>query len=145
MLLVHTLSHCATIQLHEPLTNTNVGSRTKTLVAARAVVDIHARTEMIPKPMLGLLEPAVAVRPTCLKESPRSVSCSRTLGQPLWTTTCLAFIAEINLQRHEDRGTNGVEMLKDCVDRIIAAMEFFAPRCRLMSGLCHFPLPGQSH
>ncbi|KAJ7744218.1 Zn(2)-Cys(6) binuclear cluster domain-containing protein [Mycena olivaceomarginata] len=112
MLLVHTLSHCATIQLHEPLTNTNVGSRTKTLVAARAVVDIHARTEMIPKPMLGLLEPAVA---------------------PLWTTTCLAFIAEIDLQRHEDRGTNGVEMLKDCVDRIIAAMEFFAPRCRLMT------------
>ncbi|KAJ7351356.1 hypothetical protein DFH08DRAFT_1078404 [Mycena albidolilacea] len=112
MLLVHTLSHCATIQLHEPLTNTNAGSRTKTLVAARAVVDIHARTEMIPKPMLGLLEPAVA---------------------PLWTATCLAFITEIDRQRHEDRGTNTVEMLKDCVDRIIAAMEFFAPGCRLMT------------
>ncbi|KAJ7846592.1 hypothetical protein B0H14DRAFT_3138726 [Mycena olivaceomarginata] len=116
MLLVHTLSHCATIQLHEPLTNTNVDSRTKTLVAARAVVDIHARTEMIPKPMLGLLEPAVA---------------------PLWTTTCLAFIAEIERQRHENRdpgpNTKEIETLKDCVDRIIAAMEFFAPRCRLMT------------
>jgi hypothetical protein len=80
MLLVHTLSHCATIQLHEPLTNTNIGSRTKTLVAARAVVDIHARTEMIPKPMLGLLEPAVAVSYTYISQRVSTVSRSRTSG-----------------------------------------------------------------
>ncbi|KAJ7846570.1 hypothetical protein B0H14DRAFT_2584029 [Mycena olivaceomarginata] len=68
-------------------------------------------------PNTGLLEPAVA---------------------PLWTTNYLTFLAEIDRQRHEDRETNTVEMLK-CVDRLIAAMGFFGPRCRLLNGSC-FPV-----
>jgi hypothetical protein len=58
MLVVHTLAHCATIQLHDPLVNTCVGSRISTLIAARAVVDIIVQTDI---PQLGLIDPVIAV------------------------------------------------------------------------------------
>ncbi|KAF7341874.1 Zn(2)-C6 fungal-type domain-containing protein [Mycena sanguinolenta] len=107
MLMVHTLARGATILLHNALTTMSVGSRTKTLVSARAVVDILARTDI---PNMGIIDPALA---------------------PLWTTTCLAFITEMG-----DRESNTaarLEQLKSCLDRVVAAMENFAPHCRLMA------------
>ncbi|KAJ7852633.1 hypothetical protein B0H14DRAFT_3866027 [Mycena olivaceomarginata] len=109
MLVVHTLAHCATIQLHDPLVNTCVGSRTSTLIAARAVVDIIVQTDI---PRLGLIDPVIA---------------------PLWTATALALISEINHQHHEDRKSTTAEELKDCVNTIIATMGLSAPFCHLMA------------
>ncbi|KAF8206876.1 hypothetical protein K438DRAFT_1963185 [Mycena galopus ATCC 62051] len=109
MHVVHMLVRGATIQLHDPLVR-SVGSRTKTLVAARAVVDILAHTDI---PKMGYIDPVLA---------------------PLWTTICLVFIAEIKHHRTQQSTKNPTtEQLEDCVDRVIAAMENFAPHCRLMT------------
>ncbi|KAJ6506786.1 Zn(2)-Cys(6) binuclear cluster domain-containing protein [Mycena sanguinolenta] len=106
-LVVHTLAHGAAMVLHNALTDISVGSRTKTLIAARAVVDILARADI---PNMGMIDPVLA---------------------PLWTTTCLAFIAEMGNQ--ESNTSARVEQLKSSLDRVVAAMENFAPHCRLMT------------
>ncbi|KAF7358389.1 Zn(2)-C6 fungal-type domain-containing protein [Mycena venus] len=97
MLVVHTLCHCAAIQLHDPLV--------KALAAARAVVTIISNTDI---PKVGLIDPVLAT---------------------LWTTTCVTFMTEIQLQCNQQN----ISDLEYCVDSVIAAMENFAPHCRLMT------------
>lgn len=58
MLLVHTICHGATIQLHSPLETVRMESHTKQLVAARAMVDILLKTDV---PNMGLIDPVLAV------------------------------------------------------------------------------------
>ncbi|KAJ7321083.1 hypothetical protein DFH08DRAFT_385796, partial [Mycena albidolilacea] len=111
MLAVHTLVHCATIQLHDPLATVSVSSRTRTLVAARAVADLLARTDIV---KLGLpIDTVIA---------------------PLWTTTCLVFIAEIDRRRNaEGQNNTAVGDLKDCANSVVGVMEIIAPHCHLMA------------
>ncbi|KAJ7082306.1 hypothetical protein C8R44DRAFT_652690, partial [Mycena epipterygia] len=117
MLVVHTLAHGATIQLHSSFAKERMVSRAKALVAARAIVAILGKTDV---PKIGLIEPVLA---------------------PLWTSTCLVFIAEIDRQRNQG-GANQLnpKNLEDSLDVVIATMQHFAPKCRLMGAflLIHF-------
>ncbi|KAJ7921427.1 hypothetical protein B0H13DRAFT_154919 [Mycena leptocephala] len=107
MLLVHTICHGATIQLHSPLETVRMESHTKQLVAARAMVDILLKTDV---PNMGLIDPVLA---------------------PLWTSACLVFISNIARQQNQDG--NQLKALTESLNIVIAAMEFFAPYCRLMT------------
>ncbi|KAJ7708095.1 hypothetical protein B0H17DRAFT_1191592 [Mycena rosella] len=104
-LVVHTLAHGATIQLHHHLAKERTASRGKALAAARAVVDIISKLDV---PKIGLIDPVLA---------------------PLWTSTCLVFLGELGRQpsQHESKD------LKGAFGKVIATMEVFAPHCRLMT------------
>ncbi|KAJ6585756.1 hypothetical protein B0H19DRAFT_1110697 [Mycena capillaripes] len=58
MLVVHTLCHGAVMRLHNPLVKDHVESRTKTLMAARAIVNILSKTDL---PKVGIIDPVLAV------------------------------------------------------------------------------------
>ncbi|KAJ7456095.1 Zn(2)-Cys(6) binuclear cluster domain-containing protein [Mycena latifolia] len=112
MLVVHTLGHGATIQLHRPLAPERIASRAKVLVAARAIVDILSTIDV---PKIGLIDPVLA---------------------PLWTSTCLVFLSELERERQRRRGqqeTAHAKSLKAALGTVIATMQVFAPHCRLMS------------
>ncbi|KAJ6585909.1 hypothetical protein B0H19DRAFT_1369031 [Mycena capillaripes] len=105
MLVIHTLCHGATIQLHGALSKEQKHSRAKQLLAARAMADILLKTDV---PKVGLIDPVLA---------------------PLWTSACLVFISELGQQRDQQ----GVKALTELLNVIIAAMEHFAQHCRLMT------------
>jgi hypothetical protein len=63
MLVVHTLAHGATIQLHCPLATDRRTSRSKALLAARATMDILFKIDV---PKVGLIDPILAVRTSLL-------------------------------------------------------------------------------
>ncbi|KAJ7479728.1 Zn(2)-Cys(6) binuclear cluster domain-containing protein [Mycena latifolia] len=112
MLVVHMLAHGATIQLHGPRASGHIASRAKALVAARATVDILSNIDV---PKIGLIDPVLA---------------------PLWTSTCLVFLAELERERPRPRGqqeTAHAKSLKAALGTVIATMEVFAPHCRLMT------------
>ncbi|KAJ7728480.1 hypothetical protein B0H16DRAFT_1382943 [Mycena metata] len=106
MLVVHTLCHGATIQLHNSMAKERVASRARCLVAARAVVDILLKTDM---PKIGVLDPVLA---------------------PLWMSVCMVFLAEIARQSDGGRATS---VLTESLDIVVAAMRFSAAHCRLMA------------
>ncbi|KAJ6600172.1 hypothetical protein B0H10DRAFT_2196410 [Mycena sp. CBHHK59/15] len=104
ILVVHSLSNVATIQLHNPFVNQNMFSHNKTLSAARSIVDLLTKVNV---QNIGLINPVLA---------------------PLWTSTCLVFIAELAQQ-----GANHTKGLMDSFKIAVAAMQVFAPHCRLMT------------
>ncbi|KAJ7921352.1 hypothetical protein B0H13DRAFT_2416594 [Mycena leptocephala] len=106
LLVVHTVCHGATIQLHSLLEKERTVSRAKRLAAARAIVDILVKIDV---PKVGLIDPILA---------------------PLWTSACLVFISSIARQRN---GGNQAKVLTESLNILIAAMEVFAPHCRLMT------------
>ncbi|KAJ7105905.1 hypothetical protein C8R44DRAFT_806264 [Mycena epipterygia] len=108
MLVVHTLAHVATIQLHKPLAKDHSFARRKALAAARSVVDILKNTDV---PKVGLIDPVLA---------------------PLWTSACLVLITEVARRRTEAGGDHS-RGLTEGLNIIIAAMQIFAPHFRLMS------------
>ncbi|KAJ7186533.1 hypothetical protein C8R46DRAFT_1273187 [Mycena filopes] len=105
MLVVHTLAHGATIQLHRDL---DARGNLKVRGAAGAIVDLLATTDI---PNIGIIDPVLA---------------------PLWTSACLVFIAEIKHAREDGENSAESESLRDSLKSVIAAMEVFAPHCRLM-------------
>ncbi|KAJ6626245.1 hypothetical protein B0H10DRAFT_1999436 [Mycena sp. CBHHK59/15] len=104
ILVVHSLSNVATIQLHDPFVSQNMFSRNKTLSAARFIADLLTKVDV---QNLGHIDPVLA---------------------PLWTSTCLVFIAELAQQ-----GANHTKGLMDSFKIVVAAMQVFAPHCRLMT------------
>ncbi|KAJ6565890.1 hypothetical protein DFH09DRAFT_1363659 [Mycena vulgaris] len=108
LLVVHTLAHCASIQLHNPLIKDHASARAKALASARAVVDILVKTDI---PKVGLVDPVLA---------------------PLWASTCLVFIAEIRRRRAQGAASQTQSMV-DSLNIVIAAMQIFATQCRLMT------------
>ncbi|KAJ7437288.1 hypothetical protein B0H11DRAFT_2362125 [Mycena galericulata] len=108
MLVIHTLGHGATIQLHNALVSERMASRAKTLVASQSIVDILKQTDV---PKIGLIDPVLA---------------------PLWTNACLVFIAEISRQQNQ-HGPTQIKSLTNSLNVIIATMEVFAPHGRLMT------------
>lgn len=125
LLVVHTVCHGATIQLHSLLEMERTVSRAKRLAAARAIVDILVKIDV---PKVGLIDPILAV---CVQLAPLL---HLTGLQPLWTSACLVFISSIARQRN---GGNQVKVLTESLNILIAAMEVFAPHCRLMSECLH--------
>ncbi|KAJ7673664.1 hypothetical protein DFH06DRAFT_1172987 [Mycena polygramma] len=108
LLVAHTLCHGATVRLHGASTKTHEGSRAKQLLAANAIVDILRQTDVA---KVGLIDPVLA---------------------PLWTSACLVFISEIG-QLRDRRDLTQHQVLTESLDIVMAAMENFAPHCRLIT------------
>ncbi|KAJ6582571.1 hypothetical protein DFH09DRAFT_1439378, partial [Mycena vulgaris] len=58
LMVVHTLAHVASIQLHKPLVKEHGFARSKALASARSVVNILVKTDI---PKVGLIDPVLAV------------------------------------------------------------------------------------
>ncbi|KAJ7479242.1 hypothetical protein FB451DRAFT_1395827 [Mycena latifolia] len=106
MLVVHTLAHVATIRLYNPLSQDHASARAKSLSAARAIAEILVKTDI---PKVGLIDPVLA---------------------PLWTSTCRVFINEITRRRTQG-AANHIQGMIESLNVVIAAMQIFAPQCRL--------------
>ncbi|KAJ7754358.1 hypothetical protein DFH07DRAFT_941049 [Mycena maculata] len=106
MLVVHTLAHAATVQVHNPLAKEHAFARTKAVSAARSIVDILVKTDI---PKVGLIDPVLA---------------------RLWKTTCFVFIAEVTRRRNQGAETQGPT---ESLNIVIAAMQFFAPHFPIMT------------
>ncbi|KAJ6477932.1 Zn(2)-Cys(6) binuclear cluster domain-containing protein [Mycena vitilis] len=108
LLVAHTLCHGATVRLHGASAKIREESRVKQLLAANAIVDILRQTDVA---KVGLIDPVLA---------------------PLWTSASLVFISEIG-QLHDSQDFTKRQVLTESLNIVIAAMENFAPHCRLMS------------
>ncbi|KAJ6603605.1 Zn(2)-Cys(6) binuclear cluster domain-containing protein [Mycena vulgaris] len=106
LMVVHTLAHVASIQLHKPLVKEHAFARTKALASARSVVDILVKTDI---PKVGLIDPVLA---------------------PLWASTSFVIISEIGRRRGQG-GANHTQGMVDSLNTVIAAMQIFAPQSRL--------------
>ncbi|KAJ7867955.1 hypothetical protein B0H13DRAFT_1635938, partial [Mycena leptocephala] len=113
MLVIHCLVHVATIQLHNPFVADTHASRMRVLDSARAIVAYLAQ---VPLNEFAYIDPIMGT---------------------LLMATCQAFVAELRrFRRHRSPNSpiNPEERsLMDATETVLAAMNVFAPRCRLMS------------
>ncbi|KAJ7019721.1 Zn(2)-Cys(6) binuclear cluster domain-containing protein [Mycena alexandri] len=114
MLVIHSLAHVATIQLHNPFVVDVVGtSRLRVLDAARAVV---ATLTQVPVNEFGYIDPIMGT---------------------LLMATCQVFVAELCRFRRPRGSDGGVSQeersLMEAIDTVLAVMNVFAPNCRLMN------------
>ncbi|KAF7340777.1 Fungal-trans domain-containing protein [Mycena sanguinolenta] len=115
MLVARSLTHVATIQLHNPFVVENEASRSHALEAARAVV-----ADLVQAPVNDYLyvDPIMGT---------------------LLMATCQVFITELGrLKSHRPgNSTSAVSQeersIMDAVDTVLAVMNVFAPGCRLMA------------
>ncbi|KAJ7288140.1 Zn(2)-Cys(6) binuclear cluster domain-containing protein [Mycena rebaudengoi] len=112
MLVIHSLVHVATIQLHNRFVGQNPQSRIKELSAARCFVEdlskVDVKAFVYVDPIMGTL----------------------------WMAACQVFIAELKRLRRSRPPNLPVpreeQSLVDAVETILRAMRIFAPRCRLI-------------
>ncbi|KAJ7936982.1 Zn(2)-Cys(6) binuclear cluster domain-containing protein [Mycena leptocephala] len=112
MLVIHTLVHVATIQLHNPFISNIDASHLRALDAARAVV---ATLAQVPVHEFVFIDPIMG---------------------PLLMTICQVFLTELRRFKHH-RPLHGPvrpeeRVLMDAMDTVVAVMSVFAPNCRLM-------------
>ncbi|KAJ7328715.1 hypothetical protein DFH08DRAFT_1023010 [Mycena albidolilacea] len=113
MLVIHSLVHVATIQLHNPFIADNDASRFRVLGSARAIV-----TDLVQAPVneFVYIDPIMGT---------------------LLMATCQVFVTELGrLKRHRpfDSPVTGEERsLMAAVDNVLAVMNIFSPGCRLMN------------
>ncbi|KAJ6564874.1 hypothetical protein DFH09DRAFT_1278740 [Mycena vulgaris] len=115
LMMVHTLAHVASIQLHKPLVKEHAFAWTQALASACSVVDILVKTDIV---KVGLIDPALA--PTIHTDS-------ATMGVHMFV------IISENSRRRAQGGTNHTQGMVDSLNTVIATMQIFAPQCRLMS------------
>ncbi|KAJ7697667.1 hypothetical protein B0H17DRAFT_1130271 [Mycena rosella] len=109
LLVVHTIAHAATIQLHNPFCLKSPGSRARAGAAAMAVVALLRQTNV---PELGYVDAIVGT---------------------LWTAACQACITELSCVRFNNSGAAySVEQLCAAVETLLAAMSVFSRDCRLI-------------
>ncbi|KAF7354227.1 Fungal-trans domain-containing protein [Mycena venus] len=116
MLIIQSLVHVATIQLHNPFVADRDASRLRVLDAARAVVGC---LEVMPLNEFLFVDPILGT---------------------LLMVTCQVFVAELaRIKRHRTYHGHGhssvpqeERLLMDATDTVLAVMNVFAPRCRLM-------------
>ncbi|KAJ7679457.1 Zn(2)-Cys(6) binuclear cluster domain-containing protein [Mycena polygramma] len=109
LLVAHSLTHVAAIQLHNPFVVDVEASRVRALDAAHAVVADFAQ---VPVGEFGFIDPIMGT---------------------LLMATCQVFIAELSRTRRRLPSNSQEErMLLDAIDTVLAIMNVFAPTCRLM-------------
>ncbi|KAF8184095.1 hypothetical protein K438DRAFT_1124317 [Mycena galopus ATCC 62051] len=113
MVIIHSLAHVATIQLHNPFIVDNDASRLRVLDSARAIV---AALIQAPVNEFVYVDPIMGT---------------------LLMATCQVFVTELGrLKRHRpfDSPISQEERsLMDDIDTVLAVMNVFAPGCRLMN------------
>ncbi|KAJ7914466.1 hypothetical protein B0H13DRAFT_2461358 [Mycena leptocephala] len=111
MLVIHCLVHVAAIQLHNPFVADTHASRLRMLDAARAIVAYLAQ---VPLNEFVYIDPIMGT---------------------LLMATCQVFVAELRrYRRHRSPNTPSVQerSLMEATETVLAAMNVFSPRCRLM-------------
>ncbi|KAJ7099902.1 Zn(2)-Cys(6) binuclear cluster domain-containing protein [Mycena belliarum] len=106
LLVVHTLAHVATIQLHNPFCFKSAGSRARAGAAAMAIVALLRQTDICE---LGYVDAIFGT---------------------LWTAACQVCITELALARGSSRSDS--ERLCAAIETLLAAMAVFARDCRLI-------------
>ncbi|KAJ7838828.1 Zn(2)-Cys(6) binuclear cluster domain-containing protein [Mycena leptocephala] len=116
LLVIHSLAHVATIQLHNPFVGDVDASRVRALDAARAVV---ARLAQMPVREFGYINPIMGT---------------------LLMATCQVFLAELARVRRRHRSLNAINSnipqeeraLREAINTVLGVMGVFARACRLM-------------
>ncbi|KAJ6549495.1 hypothetical protein B0H10DRAFT_1288223 [Mycena sp. CBHHK59/15] len=112
MLVVHSLVHVATVQLHNRFVVDIPSSRVLELSAAHSIV---ADLSIVDVNEFGYIDPIMGI---------------------LWMATCQVLVAELaRLRRRRPLNTlvpSDEQSLIDAVESVLAAMHVFAPTCRLM-------------
>ncbi|KAJ6557810.1 hypothetical protein B0H19DRAFT_1148644 [Mycena capillaripes] len=108
LLVIHTLAHVATIQLHNPFTLKSGSSRMRAGSAAMAV--------------------AALVRQTNL----RAFEYIDAIVGTLWTAACQVFITELSRARYSPGGANTPQQLCGAVETLLEAMSVFSRDCRMI-------------
>ncbi|KAJ7134931.1 Zn(2)-Cys(6) binuclear cluster domain-containing protein [Mycena crocata] len=108
-LVIHTLTHVATIQLHNPFCLKSAVSRARAGTAAMAVVALLRQTDV------------------------RELRYIDAITGTLWTAACQVLITELSRAQYSSNGTaQNVGQLAEAVDTVLAAMSVFSPDCRLI-------------
>ncbi|KAJ7918524.1 hypothetical protein B0H13DRAFT_2269065 [Mycena leptocephala] len=108
LLVIHTLAHVATIQLHNPFCLNSGGSRARAGSAAMAVVGLLRQANLR---NLGYIDAIVGT---------------------LWTAACQVFITELSRARYSPGGAKNVQQLCEAVETLLAAMSLFSRDCRMI-------------
>ncbi|KAJ6585286.1 hypothetical protein B0H19DRAFT_417850 [Mycena capillaripes] len=112
MLVIHSLVHVSTIQLHNPFVVDNNASRQRVLDSARAII---AYLGQVPVNEFGYIDPVMGT---------------------LWMATCQVFVAELGrVRRHRalNRPAPPEERaLTESIEIVLAVMKIFGRNCRLI-------------
>ncbi|KAF8169862.1 hypothetical protein K438DRAFT_1941215 [Mycena galopus ATCC 62051] len=109
LLVIHTLTQVATIQLHNPFCLTDELSRSRVISAARTVVELIRQTNL--RSDFGYIDAIVGT---------------------LWMAACQVFITELSRVRHGSFEAENVQQFHDAVETLLAAMSVFARDCRMI-------------
>jgi hypothetical protein len=144
LLVIHSLAHVATIQLHNPFVGDVDASRVRALDAARAVV---ARLAQMPVREFGYINPIMGVRPAFFScPNARRYSSILKTFQTLLMATCQVFLAELARVRRRHRSLNAINSnipqeeraLREAINTVLGVMGVFARACRLMGAFFVF-------
>ncbi|KAF7360101.1 Zn(2)-C6 fungal-type domain-containing protein [Mycena venus] len=108
LLVIHSLVQVATIQLHNPFCLRHDLSRSRTVTAAMAIVELVGQTNLDD---LGYIDAIVGT---------------------LWMAACQVFITEISRAQFSPDGTENMQKYNDGVETLLAAMSVFSRDCRLI-------------
>ncbi|KAJ6557811.1 hypothetical protein B0H19DRAFT_1376394 [Mycena capillaripes] len=108
LLVIHTLAHVATIQLHNPFTLKSGVLRMRAGSAAKAVVGLVRQTNL------------------------RAFEYIDAIVGTLWTAACQVFITELSRAQYSQGGGTNVHQLSEAVETLLEAMSVFSRGCRMI-------------
>ncbi|KAJ7022556.1 hypothetical protein C8F04DRAFT_1137677 [Mycena alexandri] len=107
-LLIHTLVHVATIQLHNPFFFTSDISCTRSRAAAMAVVTLVRQTNL------------------------RDLGYVNAIMGTLWTAACQVFITELSRTQYGPSERRDIRQLGEVIETLLSAMSVFSGGCRMI-------------
>ncbi|KAJ7665881.1 Zn(2)-Cys(6) binuclear cluster domain-containing protein [Mycena polygramma] len=107
-LVIHTLAHAATIQLHNPFSLKPGGLRMRAASAAMAVVGLVRQTNL------------------------RAFDYIDAIVGTLWTAACQVLITELSHTRYSPGGAKNAQQFFEGVETLLTAMSVFSQDCRLI-------------
>ncbi|KAJ7726677.1 Zn(2)-Cys(6) binuclear cluster domain-containing protein [Mycena maculata] len=108
VLVIHTLAHVATIQLHNPFSMKSSTSRSRAGSAAMAVVTLLRQMNVRE---FGYIDAIVGT---------------------LWTAACQVLTTELSRTRYSSGGPQSVQQLCEAVETLLSAMSVFSEDCRMI-------------
>ncbi|KAF7364925.1 Fungal-trans domain-containing protein [Mycena venus] len=113
MIVVHSLAHVATIQLHNPFVADTDASRSRVVTSARTIV---ANLAQVPLNKFGYIDPIMGT---------------------LLMAACQVFVAELaRFRRHRPLNSAAPpeeRLVIDAIETVLAAMNILAPSCQLIN------------
>ncbi|KAJ7449051.1 Zn(2)-Cys(6) binuclear cluster domain-containing protein [Mycena galericulata] len=108
VLVVHTLAHVATIQLHNPFCMKSNVSRDRAVSASMAIVTLLRQMNVRE---FGYIDAIVGT---------------------LWTAACQVLVTELSRARYGSSGPQNIQQLCEAVETLLSAMAVFSRDCRMI-------------